>query len=433
MIDYFAHASALQVFLLSLKSSLPADEQEFVARALDDAENEPGSALLGALVDHLLQYAQPDTAAELDVLREASSLFQRGLTLYDQLSGIRDTLEDCLTNPAKTGAPARYDKATADLTKLSADVPDLQDKLTAFQASYSGRWLVPVGQQLDAPVSQWYWRDVFLARCTTLFLVTAKKMAQQQPSARQLAFALGTLGGAAGNLLGGAYLNEVVGGPRRSHRLRHRLAAYTVGAWLRANEPGLAGTLDSIRTTLAFGQDEPSTLPADLKDILTAALQETYPHGTAPLPDLDLGYRNLLLHLSLLDGFTVPAIPQAVNVVLTERASGYGNDTFGEAVEDDSGPSWIATQWDDAKKECGKIVDWFEHAADTIGHLFSSPDPEPVGTSQQALQAKSQSAEILGQFSTLYGLQFSAWWGPWRGPQRPGAARAALPRPREPA
>jgi hypothetical protein len=49
-----------------------------------------------------------------------------------------------------------------------------------------------------------------------------------------------------------------------------------------------------------------------LKDFLVATLQDTYRTGTAPLPDLDLGYRNLLAHLSLLDGFPLPAAPAAV-------------------------------------------------------------------------------------------------------------------------
>ena len=129
----------------------------------------------------------------------------------------------------------------------------------------------------------------------------------------------------------------------------------------------------------------------------------------------------------------MPAIPQAVNVVLTERASGYGNDTFGEGVEDDSGPSWIATQWDDAKKECGKIVDWFEHAADTIGHLFSSPDPEPVGTEPAGAAGQEPVGRDTGPVQHSLRLAVLGLVGPWRGPQRPGAARAALPRPREPA
>jgi hypothetical protein len=51
--------SALQVFLQATTNRPPTDEQQFFVDSRNDAENEPGGAILGALVDHLLQYAQP--------------------------------------------------------------------------------------------------------------------------------------------------------------------------------------------------------------------------------------------------------------------------------------------------------------------------------------------------------------------------------------
>jgi hypothetical protein len=419
MIDYFAHVSALQVFLQATTNQPPTDEQQFFVDSRNDAENEPGGAILGALVDHLLQYGQPEPAAELDTLREAAALFQRGLTLFGKLSDAREKMERALLDPAAHGALDGANAARKSLPQLSADIEGLREDIKVYQAHYSGRWLAPVGQQLDAPTSQWLWRDVFLARGTTLFLVKAKERAH---TAKQRAFALGALAGAAGNLLGSAYLNAVVGGPRRSHRLRHRLAAYSVGAWLRDNEPLLAGGLDSLRTSLAFGQTGTPTLPAELKDFLVATLQDTYRTGTAPLPDLDLGYRNLLAHLDLLDGFPLPASPAALSDEIVKRAmkaNAYSGDyTFGEAVAPP--PSGLSGNFpgigahESADAVCVTILSWAlpPYAYEALKDLFSSSDNdtgENVGWSSQALTDASKSPPTLRDMQTLYGSQTSAW------------------------
>jgi hypothetical protein len=405
MIDYFTHVAALQVFLQATTNQPPADDQQFFAESRNDAENEPGAALLGALVDHLLQYAQPQTAAELDTLSGAAALFQRGLTIFGALSDAREKMETALLNPAAHDALANANTARNRLPQLSADSERLREDIQAYQARYSGRWLAP--------------RDVFLARGTTLFLVKAKERAQ---TAKQRAFTLGALAGAAGNLLGSAYLNAVVGGPRRSHRLRHRLAAYSVGAWLRDNEPLLAGGLDTLRTSLAFGQTGTPVLPAELKGFLADTLHDAYRTGPAPLPDLDLGYRNLLAHLSLLDDFPLPAQPAPLSdkiVKLAMKANAYGGDyAFAEAAAPP--PSGLSGNFpgigahESADAVCLTILSWAwpPYAYEALKDLFGSSDSgtgEKVDWNAQALTDASHSPPALRDMQTLYGYQTSAW------------------------
>jgi hypothetical protein len=428
MIDYFSHVSALRVCLSAMASSPPADPAHpaAVADALAAASSEPGSAILGALTDHLLQYSQAVTSKEIGILAQATALFEQGLTTYGQLSAIRTDLETGLTTPTAPGALAAYNAALAALLDIQPAIQNLRGKIEAFQASYSNPWIAPVGQQQDAPVSQWAWRDVFLARRTTAFVANAQNLAT---TAQQRAFAIGALAGAAGNLLGSGYLNSVVGGPRRSHQLRQRLAAYSVGAWLRDNEPLLAGSLSSIRIALTFGQAGTPVLPADLKTLIEDTLRHTYPSGTAALPDLDLAYSNLMTHLSLLQGFTLPPVPPPVNNTLTAEILG----GFGTLTDDDnvtpSGPG-LGTNWpgigpnESAGAVCATLLLWLLWpfaAVVALDNALSGPGqgPQSTGTDEEGLVAASQSPAALGAFNTIYGLQMSAW-------EALAAARTAL-------
>jgi hypothetical protein len=250
MIDYYSHVSALNVCLGALKNAPPPDQSNPKAplEALHATQSQRGSAILGTLVDHLLQYAQSRTSVEIEILRQAASLFQDGRAILDQFNAVLPSLEAGMTTPTASGVLPAFNAALAKIPGVVASVQSLQARFATFQMNFRGNWMAAVGQQRDAPIPQWAWRDVFLSRLTTAFVANTQALAT---TPRQRAFALGTLAGAAGNLLGSAYLNAVVGGPRRSHQLRHRLAAYSVGAWFRDNEPQYAGTLASIRHDLS--------------------------------------------------------------------------------------------------------------------------------------------------------------------------------------
>jgi hypothetical protein len=284
--------------------------------------------------------------------------------------------------------------------------------------------MAPVGQQLNAPVSQWSWRDVFLARRTTALVAAAQASAT---TPRQKAFAVGAFAGATGNLLGSGYLNAVVGGPRRSHQLRHRLAAYSVGAWLRDNQPALADTLADIQTALTFGESGTPTLPSDIETLAHHALQKAYPSGTAALPDLHVGYSNLMEHLSLLGDFTLPPVPAPPNTALTTQLL-VASITLGADNIHPAG-SGIGTNYpgigphENAGAVCETLLAWlfwppaFIIAVDNaLGG--NSADPS-FGTTTSGLEAASTSPAALTAISNLYGAAMSAW-------QALSAARSAL-------
>lgn len=265
---------------------------------------------------------------------------------------------------------------------------------------------------------------VFLARRTTAFVAAAQSAAT---TARQKAFAVGAFAGAAGNVLGSGYLNAVVGGPRRSHQLRHRLAAYSVGAWLRDNQLLLAGTLDSLQKALAFSASGTPSLPADLETLMKDALHKAYPSGTAAIPDLNTGYTNLLDHLKLLGQFTLPPVPAPLNSTLTGELM-IESITLGADNIHPAG-SGIGTNYpgigphENAGAVCETLLAWlfwppaFIIAVDNaLGG--DSADPS-IGTGEDALEAASTSPAALAAMGSLYGAALLAW-------QALAAARSAL-------
>jgi hypothetical protein len=428
MIDYFSHVSALRVCLQALKTSPPTDpaHKKAVPEALDAAAAQPGAAILGTLVDHLLQYSQSATSVEIGILTKAAALFADGLSILNKFAAIRPGLETGVTTPNAPGALAAYNAALAELPGLQTDLQNIYTKLEAFQATFSVNWIAPVGQQQGTPVLQWDWRDVFLARRTTAFVASTQKLAA---TSRQLAFAVGTLAGAAGNIIGSGYLNAVVGGPRRSHTLRHRLAAYSVGAWLRDNEHALASTLADIRQALTFGETGTLTLPSDLKTLAHDALEKAYPTGTQPLPDLETGYTNLMEHLKLLGEFTLPPVPAPMSNALTSKMIQAGVspgviDLVGGAV------SGIGTNYpqigshENAGGVCLTLLSWLFFPPSLVIAIDDAlgggegPDPS-VGVSSSGLTAIGSSVSGLSAVNSLYGLATSFW-------QALAAARTAL-------
>ena len=251
---------------------------------------------------------------------------------------------------------------------------------------------------------------------TTAFVANTQALAT---TAKQRAFALGTLAGAAGNFFGSGYLNAVVGGPRRSHELRHRLAAYSVGDWLRDNEPNYSGTLAETRAALTFGESGTPGLPSDLKAIAQDALQRTYSSGTAALPDLDTGYRNLLEHLSLLGDFTLPPVPPPMNNTLTSEVL-----TQGIQLGDNNphpGGSGLGTNnpgigaHEKASAVCEEILLWLVYPGQWLQAIFNalggqgSNNTDRPGVTASGLSAASQSPAALSAINSLYGISLSFW------------------------
>ena len=167
-------------------------------------------------------------------------------------------------------------------------------------------------RQLDEPASAWDWGNLLLGRRTDALVRNLSRLAHNPPTR---AFAFGALAGYGANAAGSAYLGHVVGGPRRSHRFRDRIARNTVGSWLALKYLTTPAPV-KIAELVRFGGAHHPVLPSGVEQLLKDALEATFDLSRTPkLPDLQLGYRRMLRHLQLIDSFVhpaVPAVPQGV-------------------------------------------------------------------------------------------------------------------------
>lgn len=305
MIDYRTHAAALEQFRHSLAQSAFPDPQIASIRDqhLDDVARAPGMATLGSLVDHLIAHASSD-GKELDLVGRAADLWEKGLALYNTLGEFRTSLENALTDPGNPQAVADFNAAAAKIHPLVLEVKNKNGEIQALKDEvHTFPHLQPHPRQQDRPLTEWSWGDVFLARRTDAFARTTREEASDAPTS---AFALGVLSSYGANACGSAYLGQVVGGPRRSHRHRDRLARNTLGSWFSAHQPGLP-SLAAIAAQIKLGAP---TLPTVIEELIESAIHATYdPQRTPALPDLQLGYQRLIRHLELLDTFTLPSAP----------------------------------------------------------------------------------------------------------------------------
>lgn len=129
----------------------------------------------------------------------------------------------------------------------------------------------------------------------------------QEP--QTLAFAVGASASYGANVAGSAFLGHAVGGPRRSHRHRDRLARNAVGSWLATHHPA-AMSPSAMAGRITFGSVANLALPTPVELLIGDALTDTFDLSrTLQMPDLQVGYRRLIEHLTLLDRFARPAVP----------------------------------------------------------------------------------------------------------------------------
>ena len=304
MIDYHAHVGALQVIQDALDAAVGGSPHAATWLATKGAITaEPGCALLGTLLDHLFersQRAQPEQA----LLEGGAAFFKEAVKNLTEIASLRKQFEDMIEKPAT---------ATTDQVKaIKGQLEGIQPTLTHFIARFEGyrgralrrpfRHVAGHAIALDQPVARWLWRDVVLSRRTDAFIRALQAAGDGSPATT--AFAFGALAGYAANAVGSSFISHAVGGPRRSHPIRDRVARYAVGAWLKINEPALCSSLSQLRDNLTLGDPQAPALPAAIRSQIATALATTYPAGApAPMPNLDEGYATLLRHLKLLESF----------------------------------------------------------------------------------------------------------------------------------
>ena len=291
MLDYHGDCVALSEFVSVLSAASFPDPAINAAQqdALDAVAGEPESALLGAFVQHLIAHAAAD-GAELAVLRRAADLWGRGRTLCDQLGTIRADLEGAMEDPGAPGSADRFNSATLRaqdvanaVALMRAEVDDLRTDTLQF------RHLPRHPRQWDFGTDVWDWGNLQLARRTDAFVRELFRHANGQ---RPLSFAVGAAAAYGANVAGSAYIGHTVGGPRRTHRHRDRLARNTVGSWLAAHHPAAltpATMADRIHLGRAGAPELPSDLEPLIGDSFSLTEEETITRGPCRCPTCSSG------------------------------------------------------------------------------------------------------------------------------------------------
>lgn len=308
MLDYHADCVALGEFVSALTAASFPDPRAATAQqqALDAAAAEPNAALLGAFVQHLLIHASSD-GAELDLLGRAADTWGRARTFCDRLGAIRADLEGAMEDPAAAGAADRFNNAAVGGQELANDVVALRLEVDGLRTeALTFPHLPPHPRQRDRGTQEWDWGNLQLARRTDALV---RELHRRAGDVRSLSFAVGAGAAYGANVAGSAYLGHTVGGPRRTHRLRDRLARNTVGSWFAAHHSAALAPA-TMAARVRFGPAAAPVLPAELETLLGDALRHTFDLArTVPVPDLQLGYGRLVRHLGLLDAFDPPAVP----------------------------------------------------------------------------------------------------------------------------
>ena len=208
-----------------------------------------------------------------------------------ELGTIRADLEAALANPGDPGSADRFNNATVSVQNFAHTANVMRVEIDALRADVlSFPHLPPHPRQRDRTTDAWDWSNLSLGRRTDAFVRSLFRFANDQGT---LAFANGAAASYGANVAGSAYLGHVVGGPRRTHRHRDRIARNAVGSWLATHHPAAMAPA-TMASRITFGPPGNPTLPSELDALVRDALSDTFDLGrTPPLPDLQLGYQRL--------------------------------------------------------------------------------------------------------------------------------------------
>ncbi len=118
------------------------------------------------------------------------------------------------------------------------------------------------------PEAQWYWFDMLHYRQTGDF---ARNLLENATTPMQKAYAYGYLTHIATDVVGHGYVNQVVGGPYRTHVQRHVTVENFIDAWAFREYYG-----GDISTGLVDMLSLPDQLPEEVVDLLCNAFRQTY-------------------------------------------------------------------------------------------------------------------------------------------------------------
>lgn len=285
--------------------------------------------------------------------------------------------------------------------------------LPTLAAAFFQAFLPPL--QFNQPEAQWYWFDMLHYRNTGDFgrrLVTNAQGGTQQ----QRAYAFGYLSHIATDLVGHAYVNQVVGGPYRLHVQRHVTVENWMDTWKFQQYYG-----ENINLTLFDRLGLPSTLPTGVGDLLHQTFQDVYagvPHpqrlpgdGFYTRDQIDETYEVFFKVLEIMRKMAVPRPEEPFSNVA---------DILADALEDlleappspPSSPSGLCSLADifsfgltASSRDCyeeffNQLEDWFEYLGELLAWAF-----ETLLDLLDLLLALLLSLPIVVLIAILYGLQ----------------------------
>lgn len=437
MIEYHGLCSAVVATAATLDAAAGDPQLAQAAAELGASlDAEPEVARLGACIGPLLE--QVGAGAELGLLRRAHALWQRGLAAAEELNTARIELELALARDDLPDAVQVLQMGFDRLEMLHDTVKGLVAEVQALQGEVTTlAHLPPHPRQADVPSASWGWPDAFAGRRGVALVVAMLEGAEDE---RGRAFATGALAGYAGHAAGSAYLGAAVGGPRRLHRFRDRLARNALGVWLR-RETGGPQTWTLAEQLRLDARDE-VVLPPDLAAQLASALGAAYPSRDAP--DLDLGYRGMLEHLDLLGAFHLPPPPAPPPIVPAPPGGADGPTEFqtfeqpqdGLDIEIGAGPEPHpkAPGAASTKTTSGDVCAYILLIIATFGLIYlfwclgrltddkkcgiedflgasspAEPDPRAPQASQQMLQTLREPDNANHILGDIYQLQLQLW------------------------
>ncbi|MDH5590170.1 MAG: zinc dependent phospholipase C family protein [Gemmatimonadota bacterium] len=292
MPKYGIHHHVLSEATRNLLESRNADIRAAAAQLV----RERGIGRLGAIGPDLFFWA-PDSA-EVDKLYRFYSNMKEVVSLYDQVMEPIRQVGDAVGEPVEAALETLGDdtvelvrqlveraRDTAALfrttlaTGLFAGVVDGFDVMTeaARMPSVSELFFNQFrpGAQLNRPEREWSWFDTLHYRRTGAY---ARSLVELATSPRQKAYAYGYLSHVATDVLGHAYVNQVVGAPYRLNVQRHVTVENFMDTWAFDHHYGQSANASLLR---ALELPEPSRLPTEVVDLIVNAMRRTYA-GTQP-------------------------------------------------------------------------------------------------------------------------------------------------------
>lgn len=251
-------------------------------------------AMLGAVGPDLLFFA-PDYEI-VDKLFTLYKNFEKVIDLYNDVvqpfRDVRDAVVEPVEDAVETLAPSTVAlirqaveriKETADLFQSTVQTGIFAGVTTGVNIITDAASVPRVSSQLfdsfipglqnNEPESTWYWFDMLHYRRTGDFGRNLVRIAQSGTQ-EQRAYAYGYLSHIATDLVGHAYVNQVVGGPYRLHAQRHVVVENFMDT-RQMNEFDGTSVNQTLLDKLGFPA-EFEALPDDVCDLIHQAFLDTY-------------------------------------------------------------------------------------------------------------------------------------------------------------